>query len=207
MQIQHYFWRFALVSLFNDNGYSSFGINGSTSPQFSVEQQIAILTDWVDTDTLPFSSSFPAQGNEGSSGSQLYLNRALKNLDELGRVPGMSKGFLQVVAPYIRVGPIADNKINVNTATPLVLKAIGFQDNEMNGILDKRQVQPLTPQELEIFTTASPSLSKVTTTTSNNFKILVRSKTVSAIRWLEVDAAVQSGFGKKVATITSSRVL
>jgi type II secretory pathway component PulK len=201
------FWRFALVSLFNDNGYSSFGMNGSNTPQFSVEQQIAIMSDWVDRDTQAFSSNFPAKGNESSSGAQLYLNRPLKNIDEIGRIPGISKAFLQVVSPYLRADPVTESRINVNTASPLVLKAIGFQDNEMNGILDKRQVQPLTPQELEIFTTASTSLSKVTTTSSNGFKILVRSKTVSAIRWLEVDAVVQSGFGKKVAAITSSRVL
>lgn len=203
------FWKFTLVQLFNDLNYSSFGLNESSGAQYTTEQQIAILTDWIDPDRLPFSSTtFSAQGNEfNNSDNIIPLNRTLRTVDELGTVPGISKSFLQIVAPYLRTGSTSDYKINVNTAHPLVLKAIGFQDTEMNGIIDKRQIQQLNPQELEILVPPSSSLAKVVTTTSNNYKILVRSKTVSSTRWLEAECVVQSGFGKKIATVRNSRVL
>lgn len=201
------FWKFALLNLFKDLGFSNYGNNGSSNSQMSPEQQIALMTDWIDPDQLPYSSStFPGKGSEGS-GNQQSINRPFRLLDELGRVPGMSKSFLQLAAPYMRVGSSGDYKININTAPPLVLKAMGFQDTELNGIIDKRQVQQLTTQELSILVPPSSNLASYVVTNSNNYKILVRSKTVSAVRWLEADCVVQSGFGKKIATIRSSRVL
>lgn len=206
----HDFWKFTLVNLFNDLSYTSFGPGGSSAAPYTTEQQVAIVADWIDPDTLPFTSpNFPAQGNEfnSSDGNMQSLNRALRTIDELGTVHGISKSFLQMVAPYLRATTPTDYKINVNTAHPLVLKALGFQDTEINGIIDKRQIQQLTPQELEVLVPPSSSIAKAVTTTSNNYKVLVRSKTVSSLRWLEADCIVQSGFGKKIATVRTSRVL
>ncbi len=202
------FWKFSLVTLFDDLSYTSYPTASGSSSQFSTEQQIAILTDWIDPDSIPFSSeTFPAKGNESTNQNSLYLNRPLRLIDELGRVPGISISFLQNAAQYLRTGTSNDYKINVNTAHPLVLKALGFQDSELNGILDKRQVQRLTPQELEILVPPSSSLAKVTTTSSNNYRIIVRSKSVSTIRWLEAECVVQNGFGKSVATVKRTRIL
>jgi type II secretory pathway component PulK len=173
---------------------------------FQPQQQVAVLHDWIDYDQRPFSSPhFPASGIEGPGNQQWFLNRPLQSLDELARVPGFTNDVLQRIAPYVRTGMSSDYKINVNTAPPLVLQVIGFSQDELMRIIQQRSVQWLTSEELQSIVQGSINLSKVTTVSSSHYKIIVRAKSSSINKWLEADCIVQSGFGKKVATIRKLR--
>ena len=58
-----------------------------------------------------------------SGGSALLAARALRSLDELERLPGVSVGLLRAAAPYLTVD--GDGKINRATASDTVLVAAG----------------------------------------------------------------------------------
>ena len=62
-----------------------------------------------------------SQSNPG--GSELLAARALRSLDELERLPGVSVGLLRAAAPYLTVD--GDGKINRATASDTVLVAAG----------------------------------------------------------------------------------
>jgi type II secretory pathway component PulK len=213
------FWKFTLADLLTQMGHGS-NTSASISQMeqidpnqrtlggviFQPQQQVAVLHDWIDYDQKPFSSPhFPASGIEGSGNQQWFLNRPLQSLDELARVPGFTNDVLQRISPYVRTGMSSDFKINVNTAPPLVLQVIGFSQDELMRIIQQRSVQWLTSEELQSIVQGSINLSKVTTVSSSHFKIIVRAKSSSITKWLEADCVVQSGFGKKVATIRKLR--
>jgi type II secretory pathway component PulK len=214
------FWKFTLAELFTLLGHGTDISSGQDASfqnpdvltlggtVFPPQQQVAVLHDWIDRDMQPFSSPhFPAQGIEGPGMQHMFMNRPLQSLDELGRVPGFTNTFLQRLAPFVRVGMASDYKINVNTAPPLVLQVIGFTQDELLRVIQQRSIQWLTAEELQSMVQGSVNLSKVTTVSSSHFKIIVRAKSASVTKWLEADCVVQSGFGKKVATIRKMRFL
>lgn len=213
------FWKFTVADLLTQMGHGS---NTSTTMSgreqndpnqrtlggviFEPQQQVAVLHDWIDYDKKPFSSPhFPASGIEGPGNQQWFLNRPLQSLDELARVPGFTNDLLQRIAPYVRTGMVSDYKINVNTAPPLVLQVIGFSQDELMRVIQQRSVQWLTSEELQSIVQGSVNLSKVTTVSGSHYKIIVRAKSSSITKWLEADCILQSGFGKKVATIRKLR--
>lgn len=214
------YWKFTLAELFTQLGHGtdSANISGNSFQDpnihtlggavFSPQQQIAVLHDWIDQDNIPFSSpQFPAQGIEGTETQHLFMNRPLQSLDELAKVPGFTNSFLRRLAPHVRTAMSSDFKVNVNTATPLVLQVIGFSQDELLRIIQQRSVQWLTTEELQNMIQGSINLSKVTTVSSSNFKIIVRAKSASTTKWLEADCIVQSGFGKKIASIRRMRFI
>ncbi|HMO18527.1 MAG TPA: type II secretion system protein GspK [Oligoflexia bacterium] len=217
------FWKFAVAELFSNlgggQGGSSLGRDskryaGSVSRDivtlggvvFSPQQQVAVLHDWIDSDVQAFSANnFPARGIEGSGNAAWFMNRPLSSLDELARVPGFTNEFLQRLSPYVRVGSSSDFRVNVNTAPPLVLQIIGFSQGEIRALLEKRAVQWLTAEELGALVQGAVNLSKITTVSSSNFKVIIRASSVSVTRWLEADCMVQSGFGRRIATVRKLR--
>ena len=74
-------------------------------------------------------------GSQSSSGgSALVAARALRSLDELERVPGVSLGLVRAAAPYLTVD--GDGKINGATASDTVMVAAGGSiQNEPSRIL------------------------------------------------------------------------
>ncbi len=214
------FWKFSLSELFTQLGHGAdIATTSGDSFQdpnvrtlggtvFSPQQQVAVLHDWIDHDAQAFSSPhFPAQGVERPGMQHMFLNRSLQSLDELARVPGFTNPFLQRLAPFVRTGMTSDYKINVNTAPPLVLQVIGFSQDELMRVIQQRSIQWLTTEELQSMVQGSVNLSKVTTVSSTNFKIIVRAKSSSVTKWLEADCVVQSGFGKRIANIRKMRFL
>lgn len=67
-------------------------------------------------------------------------NGLLDSVDELRLVPGMTLELFDALAPYVTVygGPAP----NVNTADPLVLRAWGIPDAQVDEIVTQRQTQP-----------------------------------------------------------------
>jgi len=213
-------WKFALSELFTQLGAEEQGFNRTRdsneerSPNaltlggtpLPASQLVASLHDWIDADSQAFSSpNFPANGLEGAGNQEWFLNRPLKALDELARVPGFTNEFLQRLSPYVRAASTSDFRINVNTAPPLVLQAIGFSQTEIGDIVKRRSVQWLTTDELQSMVQGSANLPRITTVSSGSFKILVRARSASTTKWLEAECLVQSGFGRKVASIKSTR--
>lgn len=215
------FWKFTLADLLTQLGHGSDLSTSSLQNTiqdpnvitlggtvFPAQQQVAILHDWIDYDSQPFSSpTFPAQGIESAAQPQLFLNRPLQSLDELARVPGFTNSFLQRISPFVRAGVASDYKINVNTAPPLVLQIIGFTQDELLRIVQQRSIQWLTTEELQTIVQGSVNLSRITTVSSSNFKIIVRAKSISVTKWLEADCFVQDSMGKKIARIRKMRFL
>ncbi len=188
-------WKVALASLF-----AQLGVQAS-------ENTVAIIHDNLDIDSIAHqSSTFPGRGIETPSTTGLFLNKQIKSIEELSRVQGLPPGFLQRLGPHVRAGIGSDFRVNINTASIQVLKAIGFQDQEAAEIINKRAAGSIAPEELQQLTRGSASLARNATTNSNNFRILARAKTVSMTKWLESDVIVQSGFGKKVASVRRTRV-
>jgi len=169
---------------------------------------VAVLHDAIDKDSIPHQSqTFPGVGIESNDTKKYFPNRPLTSMDDLVEIPGISRSLLIKLAPNLRTSYATDSKINVNTATPMVLKALGMTDVELNGIIDKRGVAPLTAEELQTIVQGSENLSDVLNTISSSYRIIIRAKTVSVTRWLEAECMVQGGFGKKVASVRKVRSL
>lgn len=217
------FWKGTLFRLFtelmgSDNSQGNVVRSTQTSQSTSTnpfsnlnlgpDGLVAVLHDAIDRDSIPHQSqTFPGVGIESNDTRSFFPNHPLTSMDDLIEIPGISRSMLVKLAPYLRASYATDSKINVNTATPAVLKALGMTDVELNGIIDKRGVAPITPEELQTLVQGSQNLSNALTTISNSYRILIRAKTVSVTRWLEAECMVQSGFGKKIASVRKVRSL
>ncbi len=217
------FWKGSLFRLFTEimgtqsgqnSQANSDDANGNQSDSpfnnltLTPEGLVAVLHDTIDRDSIPHQSdTFPGVGIESNDTKDYFINRPLTSIDELLNVPGIRRSLLAKLAPNIRTSYATDSQINVNTASATVLRALGMTDVELNGIIDKRGIAPITPEELQTIVQGSPNLSSTLTTNSKSFKIILRAKTVSVTRWLEADVVVQGGFGKKVASVRKVRGL
>jgi len=216
------FWKGVLFKLFTEVLGSSNTQNGSSSsPQQSNQNQgtnpfsnlslgpdglVAVLHDSIDSDSIPHQSqTFPGVGIESNDTKKYFLNRPLVSMDDLIEIPGFSRSLVVKLAPYLRATYPNEYKININTASPMVLKALGMTDQELNGVIDKRGVAQITPEELQTLVQGSPNLTDALTTKSRSFRVIIRAKTVAVTRWLEAECTVQDGFGKKLAAITKAR--
>jgi len=216
------YWKGVILSLLNDlNGNptspqrpsSTTNPNNNNNPfanlNLSNEGIVAALHDSIDLDNLPHSSStFPGKGIESDGTKSYFLNRPFTSIDELIDVPGISKPLLVKIAPHIRASYSTDDKINFNTVNPLILKALGMTEQEINDIVEKRSIAPLARDELQQLVQGSTNLANVASINSNSFRIIIRAKTVSVTRWLEAECLVQGGFGnKKLASVRKVRAL
>ena len=70
-------------------------------------------------------------------------NGPFDSVDELRLVPGMTPTLFDALEPYVTI--YGSDAVNVNTAEPLVLKAAGLDDSQIDTILQQRDAkQPIT---------------------------------------------------------------
>ncbi len=100
-----------------------------------------IAADWIDTDQ---DASFPDGAEDpiytGFTPPYRTANQTLSNASELAAIEGMDKQTMDVLLPHITALP-ANTTINVNTATPAVLRSLGKNLDEATvaGLLELRQ--------------------------------------------------------------------
>ncbi|HPP13287.1 MAG TPA: type II secretion system minor pseudopilin GspK, partial [bacterium] len=105
------------------------------------------LLDWVDEDEMP--RVFGAESMYYRTLAPPYqaANRSLLFLKELSLIKGFTKDVLK--GDQERPGLMdlvtlaSDSKINVNTCDPIILKAMGFSEIEVNELVAQRETGPL----------------------------------------------------------------
>lgn len=194
------FWKHTLRNLFDRQGFvreqyppEQYRTPGNIA--YDAADQVAVLQDWIDTDTLPYSSaSFPGDGAESDQFRNLFYNRPLRNLMELPVVPGMVLERVRRIAPYVRVSPTPPGvarQINVNTAPIEVLLALGFMESQAVELAQQRLNLPITREILETLVAGDPELKRYTKVSSTEFSIYSRVVMPNVTRWLRAVVNVQ----------------
>ncbi len=123
-------------------------------PEPEAADLTAALTDWIDSDSQPRTAftldngkTIRAEGAEDSHYERLerpYKSKGnpLDTLDELALVKGFTPGVLRQVLPYLTI--FGDKKINLNTASAPVLKAMdeAIDDQAAEEIVARRENTP-----------------------------------------------------------------
>lgn len=187
------FWKNALASLFVRSGFTreafeenSFRTLGDVG--FDAYQQVAAINDWIDPDTISFSSaSFEGNGVESGLNHSWFYNRPFSHLSELLLVPGMTAERLSRIAPYVRVGSpnSGTQQINFNTAPLEVLLAIGFPEKQAAELVQERLNLPLTSAILSNLVAGDPQLQRVATVTSNDFSVFAKLRLANGNYWIK----------------------
>jgi len=147
-------WRDACVRLFRQLGFDD-DLNEvdhtKTFPgkHFTSAELVALLIDYMDFDNDTYDpGDFPA-GIEGDLPPNTFSNSQLKRIGELQTIPGFTPARLRKLFPFITV--FENNKVNVNFASPILLKAISedIDDSTVAAIDQFRNSEDgFTPQNL-----------------------------------------------------------
>ena len=208
VQTQADFWKNALLDIFERLGfvreqYSAEKKRTAGNIGFDASAQVAEIHDWIDKDKLPFrSATFSGEGSESKAREKLYYNRPLKSLSELALVPGMTLERVSRVAPFVKASGrtgASGKSVNVNTAPIEVLQALGFPDNQVLEIAEKRSILPITKEILDLLTEGNQQLKRATKVNSNNFSVYARVRMANTTKWLKARVSA-SGSGKKRTT-------
>ena len=195
------YWKNTLRNLFEDVGFTreqfdpeQFRTPGNVS--YPPADQVAVLQDWIDTDTNSYgNASFNGEGVESPQSKTLFYNRPLKNLMELAAVPGMTRERIRLIAPYVRVSPIpsaaTQRQININTAPYKVLVAIGFPESQALEIVQQRQNLPYTKEMLDTLVEGDVQLKRFTKVSSTEFSIYCRVVMPNTTKWLHAIVTAQ----------------
>lgn len=179
---------------------------------FDALNQVAVINDWLDSNSNSFSVSGYGQGIESSAPREWFYNRNFQSFSELALVPGMTLERLAKAAPYlnVRAGNGTDTKININTATQPVLIALGFSEAEASAIIQNRAAEPLTRAEKDnqvaILTQRQEQASSIDVI-SNEFSIFVRVKMANVTRWGKATFRVSGRPPSRRFTRTSLEIL
>ncbi len=175
---------------------------------FEAADQVAVLHDWIDADSRSHSSaSFPGDGIESSSDKNWFYNRPLRSLSELAMVPGFTLERVARIAPFVRIAAGSVSRVNVNTAPPEVLIALGFPETQAIEITQERTNLPITSELLRTLTTGDNQLARATTVRSNEFSAYAQVRMANVTRWAKAIISVQGGFTRRRAVIRSIEFL
>lgn len=113
------------------------------------ENTIDSFLDWIDEDDIP--RVFGAESSYYKSLPTPYScpNRSLYSIEELNLIKGFTEELLygneeKNIPGFLNFVTIdSDNTINVNTCEPILLKSLGFPEEEVNEILLERGEKPL----------------------------------------------------------------
>ena len=201
------FWKNTLRELFAKSGFQrelypaeQYRTFGNTA--YSADQQVAVIHDWLDKDSLSYSSAnFNGEGIESGADRSWFYNRRFQALTELLLVPGMTLERLGRIAPFVRVSATTSRstRINVNTAPPELLLAIGFPETIVNEIVVGRETGPISKEDLNTLIEGDVQLPQYTKLSSNEFSIFSRVSMPSTRRWLRAVVAT-TGTGSRRRT-------
>lgn len=213
-------WRSALSAIFAQKG----GFQAQTAKEdsqtiggrfFDANQQIAVIHDWLDSDTVSHqSSNFDFPGIESTANKQWFYNRRFHALEEILLVPGMTKEKLAKIAPYINVPPSGansnDDLININTASREVLHAISLPETNIDIAIQQRVEAPLDQEDVNItkgtLAMGGENLVEKLTISTTRFSAYAKVKTPNGTRWLHAQitaTAPAAGGAKRKAVVQS----
>jgi general secretion pathway protein K len=98
-----------------------------------------LTVDWIDADDtagIPDGAEDPIY--TGLTPPYRTYNRALNNVSELASLEGMDKITLDTLLPHITALP-GGTKINVNTATPVVLQSLDLDASDVETLISDRE--------------------------------------------------------------------
>lgn len=156
---------------------------------FEASDQAAIISDWLDQDQRSFSAAGYGQGIESSAPKEWFYNRPFQSFSELALVPGMTMERVNRIAPYVnvRANGVADPRVNINTASEPVLRALGLAETEVSEIVSNRVgVRPLNESEKNAYVArlaSKPEQGRALAVQSNEFSVFVRVKSANVTRW------------------------
>lgn len=100
------------------------------------------LLDYLDSNDNRY-SQFGAESNYYTTLERPYkiANSAMTDISELNLIKGFSAGIIRRLQPWVWIGPKTVNKININTASKIVLKSlsINLKDEILADVLKKQQ--------------------------------------------------------------------
>ena len=165
------------------------------------ENLVDCLLDWMDEDEIE--RVFGAETLYYHTLSPPYHspNRPLFTLDELyfikGFTPQILKGDEETPGLLNFVTLYSNGKININTASPFILKAMGFNENEVAQIINIRKKRPLSGGVLyRINRNVYLNNRSLITYMSNYFCVISEGITESGIR-KRVKAYFKKDYAKK----------
>jgi general secretion pathway protein K len=102
----------------------------------------AAIVDWIDPDGEPYG---PSGAEDGSYTREeppyLTANTPMVSVSELRLIAGMEQAAYQRLVPFVSVLP-ETTSININTAPPEVLRAIGVPAEAIDLVLQARDDEP-----------------------------------------------------------------
>ncbi|WP_308318747.1 type II secretion system minor pseudopilin GspK [Marinobacter sp. F4206] len=103
------------------------------------------LIDWIDENDQA-TSTYGAEDGQYLSAEQAYraANQPFVSVTELRLIGGMTEEIYQALRPHVAALPVSGLGINVNTATPEVLRSLHEEltDADAAAILEKREEEP-----------------------------------------------------------------
>ena len=102
------------------------------------------VIDWQDPDDVVVGSmGAESPYYQGQRPSYMPANTRFHSVDELKLVRGFEADHFQRIAPFVTASPQQDSKININTASALVLACLhdNLQANQIGLLLQQRQTQ------------------------------------------------------------------
>ena len=121
------------------------------------ESTLDSFLDWIDEDKLPKSSGAEDMYYAAFNPPYQPPNKNLLSLRELGLIKGFTKellygkkeenipGLLNFVTIY---SDSTISTININTCSSVILQALGFNEVEVEQLLNEREEKPLTEKDL-----------------------------------------------------------
>jgi general secretion pathway protein K len=114
-----------------------------------IEGIVDSIADWVDSDDLVTQPSGAEEDYYQRLPKPYHCkNKPMDSLSELHLVKGMTDDIYQKVSPYLTVS--SSGQINVNTADSIVLQALGFDEEAVKQLMDRRPL-PSTGELLNLF--------------------------------------------------------
>jgi type II secretory pathway component PulK len=186
-------WMDTFVNLFAELGFAdeTFTEGNRTlgDKAFEASDQAAVISDWLDNDKRSFSAPGYGQGIESSAPKEWFYNRPFTSFSELALVPGMTMERVNRIAPYVnvRAGGSSDARINMNTASEPVLRALGFAETEVTDIttdrINSNPIPEATKNQYVQLLASKPEQGRALAVQSNEFSVFVRVKTSNVTRW------------------------
>jgi len=109
------------------------------------ESIVDAIADWVDTDN-EVTQPYGVEESYYQSLPKPYhcKDKPMDLLSELHLIKGMTDEIYQKVSPYLTVS--SSGQININTADPIVLQALGFDETAVKKLMENRPFK--TPGDL-----------------------------------------------------------
>ena len=106
---------------------------------------IDAIVDWVDGDNIPEPAGAEESYYQSLPKPYHCKNKPMDSLSELHLIKGITDEIYQKVSPYLTVSTDSTNgQININTAAPIVLQALGFDEAQTRKLIDNRPIQEVT---------------------------------------------------------------